>query len=367
MSDIIVKWKIYCTTDFKWEYLWDLPTNGQSNCPTNGGHGVNLGSTSNDFESKYISITNAYTPYSLSTKSILADTSSGSIIINLPAHLNFKDKFFIIKKTSASNSLIIDPNGSETIDGNSTYTLSSLNETVEITSDGSEWVVYSPNDQAITDNEQLASSGSGGADIIETLLETKGSLLSTDGNELCEFPVGAENQILTSNSNNLCGLQWTDLNTITPSTTEVYIIKDIKSTGSNGGNVTANTWITRDLNNLVSMNGKNVSLSSNQFTIQPGKYLLECFAPAIRVEDHKAILYNITDSTTDSVGTSEYTNDNDLTGNSSKIYHIFNIDNAKTYEIRHMCNKNRSSYGLGIACGFSKIDEVYTIVTIKKL
>ncbi len=72
---------------------------------------------------------------------ILADATAGVITISLPkASLN-NGKVFTIKKLDTSNNVIIDPNGSETIDTAALHTLSVQFEFIKIVSDGSNWFV----------------------------------------------------------------------------------------------------------------------------------------------------------------------------------------------------------------------------------
>jgi len=74
-------------------------------------------------------------------KTILADATSSSFTINLPTAVSAGNKFRInIKKVDTStNTVTIDPAGSETIDGRSTYILYDYNDTIRLQSDGSNW------------------------------------------------------------------------------------------------------------------------------------------------------------------------------------------------------------------------------------
>jgi len=71
----------------------------------------------------------------------LADTSSNSITYNLPsASAAGNGKSITIKKTSASNTVTVDPDSTETIDGQSTYSFDGQAE-AWIYSDGANWRV----------------------------------------------------------------------------------------------------------------------------------------------------------------------------------------------------------------------------------
>jgi hypothetical protein len=72
-------------------------------------------------------------------------------------------------KTSASNTLTIDPDGSETINGSSTYAITNNNATVTIQSDGSNWYVTS-----------IGVQGAGNGDVIGPSSATDNALVRFD-------------------------------------------------------------------------------------------------------------------------------------------------------------------------------------------
>ena len=68
---------------------------------------------------------------------ILVDTSGGNVTIKFETAANFAHPITI--KNISTNDVILDPDGSETIDGSATYTISSQYESTLIVSDGSNW------------------------------------------------------------------------------------------------------------------------------------------------------------------------------------------------------------------------------------
>ena len=73
---------------------------------------------------------------------IYANASAGAITISLPPAADNIGVVYTIKKVDNSlNVVTIDPNGSETIDGGLTYTISNPNEAITIQSDGSNWSI----------------------------------------------------------------------------------------------------------------------------------------------------------------------------------------------------------------------------------
>lgn len=72
---------------------------------------------------------------------LLADASGGAITAQLPDITNTKGQRHVIKRTSASNNVIVAANGSDTIDGAASKTLGSQYAFVEIVSDDVAWHV----------------------------------------------------------------------------------------------------------------------------------------------------------------------------------------------------------------------------------
>lgn len=71
---------------------------------------------------------------------VLVDATSGDVTITLPTASSLVDTPVHIKKTdSSSNSVIIDGNGSETIDGNTTLAIYLQYTNIMLVSDGTEW------------------------------------------------------------------------------------------------------------------------------------------------------------------------------------------------------------------------------------
>lgn len=71
---------------------------------------------------------------------ILCDDTSGNITVNLPTASGIDNRLYVIKKTNSStNTITIDPNGSETIDGSATFLMYDFGDSVRILSDGTNW------------------------------------------------------------------------------------------------------------------------------------------------------------------------------------------------------------------------------------
>jgi len=126
-----------------------------------------------------------------------ASTSGGNITFTLPSLSSATDDFLLaFKKTHASNSMIIDGNSSETIDGATTQTYTADDDYVIIWSNGS-------------DNWMIVSDPGGMANIVEDTTPQLGGNLDVNGNSI----VTASNANLSITPNGsgdliLDGLKW---------------------------------------------------------------------------------------------------------------------------------------------------------------
>ncbi len=141
-------------------------------------------------------------------------------------------------------------------------------------------------------------------------------------------------------------------------------LKDIKATTVDGGGFTAGSPVTRVLN-TVQGDSSIVVLSSNQFTLLPGRYQLESNAPAFLCNEHASHLRNVTDSTNDIFGTPELSSSTDSTQTQSLLTGTLDLDATKTFELQHECTTTRGTDGQGRASNLGN-SEVYAQVKITK-
>lgn len=144
------------------------------------------------------------------------------------------------------------------------------------------------------------------------------------------------------------------------------IIGDQKSAGTEGGTFTSGAWQTRDLNTEISDADGIVSISSNQFTLAAGTYLVNASAPAHKVNGHQIRLYNTTDSSTVAFGTTEISHASDNCGNRSFVSARFTISGSKVYEIQHRCATTRATDGYMRTHTNLGEGELFTLVEIYK-
>jgi len=72
---------------------------------------------------------------------ILANSTAGNIMLTLPPAANCSNRVYTIKKISAANTVTLDGNAAELIDGATTYVMSTQYVSVTIVSNGSQWYI----------------------------------------------------------------------------------------------------------------------------------------------------------------------------------------------------------------------------------
>ena len=161
----------------------------------------------------------------------------------------------------------------------------------------------------------------------------------------------------------------TSLDTASMVVKSYAVLVDEKSTGTDGGTATSGSWQTRDLNTEMYDPDGIVSLSSNQFTLGAGHYLIEFYVPALRCGGNMARLYDVTGSSTVPYGYGFTTfadtggdGDTSITFGFARV----TINSNNVFRIEQRVNVTESGEGFGRACNFSGVSEKYTFVKILK-
>lgn len=157
------------------------------------------------------------------------------------------------------------------------------------------------------------------------------------------------------------GTRWTNVSPC------VILVKDKKTAGTNGGTLTNGAWRTRDLN-YISDSTKGVTLAANRITIQPGRWILEIFAPAIWCGKHAVDLYDYTNTTQIEQGPTGFSiNAGTFYSHAHATLKVeINITSATEYEIRSRSDATIGAYGMGIANNYGGQEE-YSSVKITKI
>lgn len=147
--------------------------------------------------------------------------------------------------------------------------------------------------------------------------------------------------------------------------TQQALLLDKDDVPNSGGTFSSGDWRTRPLNTESFDIGNIVTLSSNQFTLGAGAYIIDARGMAMRVNDNQMRIYNITDSTTDIVGMNTYFHGT-YGGGSNFLMGQITITGTKVFELQHRCETSRSSDGFGPGHDFG-IPNIHTMVHIIKL
>jgi hypothetical protein len=143
---------------------------------------------------------------------------------------------------------------------------------------------------------------------------------------------------------------------------DIYVLTDTKPTGTSAGTMTTGNWFPRVLNTLTSFGGTRVTLSANQFTLQPGTWYIYA-SGAFAVTVSCAIrLFNVSTSTVTAGGTSSSSSQtlNPLTTAYSVIQTVVTIATPQVYRIEY---RALVAFFLGVPTNFPGVPEVYLQVT----
>jgi len=200
----IYKWRVYCNNEASYQYQWS--DYGITQCPNNNSHTLNGTCTATD-SARAITITNNQNPYYYNNKSILANTSSGSIQIKLLKAVRQKDKIVIIKKIASGNTLSIIPFSGDNIAGSTNnYNITTLNTVLILKSDGTtNWhnigdIYFKPDNIG---NFNISNN--------------KGDMLIDNGYEMSRLDLGNDNEVLTVDNSSSLGVTWKSYSSFIPS------------------------------------------------------------------------------------------------------------------------------------------------------
>ena len=130
------------------------------------------------------------------------------------------------------------------------------------------------------------------------------------------------------------------------------------ATAGDRGTFTAGAWQTREINTEVVDTDNIVTLSSNQFTLQPGTYQIKFGACAYKVNRHITRLRQISPLATIAAGSSQYSWATDANLQWSRGFARLTISQATAYEIQHYCQTTGNSNGFGFQMTYSTSDYV---------
>ena len=141
-------------------------------------------------------------------------------------------------------------------------------------------------------------------------------------------------------------------------------IADRKGNTTDGGTFTSGDWRTRDLNHEIADPSSIVSISSNQFTLAAGTYLIKWRAPFFRCNDNTTRLYDATNSA--ELADGFQANGNTSDGDHPDAFGVARVTLSGTValEIQHRCADTRSNNGFGLQALSYANYSYYTLVEI---
>lgn len=140
-------------------------------------------------------------------------------------------------------------------------------------------------------------------------------------------------------------------------------IRHSVTSGTDGGTLTASTWLTRPCAEVTDADGI-LSVASNQLTLAAGTYRVRITATGYSMGGRVGTrLRNVTDGTTLLVGSQGYAVDSQWT---AEVAGQFTVAAAKALEIQHWTGVTQSANGMGAAVASGEV-EVYMVGEIWKV
>lgn len=206
----------------------------------------------------------------------------------------------------------------------------------------------------------------GGANITTAAGDTAEFISAGSGNWRCVRYTkanGAPPRLLdeddmASNSDTMAPTQQSVKAYVDAVATNAYIlIQDRKASGTDGGTFTSGARRDRTLNTIVQDTAGLASLSggttgtggtANTVTLPAGTYYVRGSAPAFRVDNHRAWLYDATNAVDLIIGTTEHSRtDNNNAQTRSTVQGRITLAGSTNLKLQHRCESSFSSTGLG--------------------
>lgn len=306
----------------------------------------------------------------------LANAVAGAITFNLPAAASAGNGFRVgFKKTDASvNAVTLDGNGAETLDGALTATITKINRTIWLRSDGVNWQIDTRTGYgALADLDTVAAAQISALAVVTAALADGAVTLpkmeaGTIGQTLYYGTAGAATRL---NAGTL-GFKLTAQGAAAPLWAadifggQLLHVRDQRASGTLSGTFTSGAWRTRTLQTVLTNEIASASLAANQISLPAGTYYIEAFALGLKTDANQAKLRNITDSTDTVIGSSGRTNSGADENSRSTVAGRFTIAGTKVFELQHQCATTSPNNGFGGAASFG-VAEVYAEVCIWKV
>lgn len=146
---------------------------------------------------------------------------------------------------------------------------------------------------------------------------------------------------------------------------EILHVQHTAAAGVDGGDLNL-TWTTRPLNTTVSSLITGASVASNQVTLPAGTYWVEAFGEAYSCDNHRARLYDITNSADLLLGLSARAKVSYLDASYSSLRGRITLAGTTVIELQHICTAAKTTSGLGKNTNLDSKIEIYGEVVIRR-
>ncbi len=145
------------------------------------------------------------------------------------------------------------------------------------------------------------------------------------------------------------------------------VIVDEKTSATPGGGAVIGSFLTRDLNTIVSDPDSLVTVVANQVTLVAGTYHVWASAPAQQVDGHQIRLHNVTDDAQLLLGTTEKSAAADTSMTRSFIHGDILVwpDPAKLIELQHQVETAQAVDGWGSGTSFASPERYATLTFVR--
>jgi hypothetical protein len=192
---------------------------------------------------------------------------------------------------------------------------------------------------------------------------TAGDILyATGSTTLAKLAKGAATEVMTMNSG-ATAPEWAAAAAGGAFESKLLQVIDEKANNSAGGASTTGSFLTRDLNTVVTNEITSAALSSDQISLPAGTYYIQASVPAYESSAIQAKLYNITDTADELIGYGTGVNGSDGTGGWALVIGRFTIADTKVFEIQMRFGGAKVNNGQGLEMNYGVVEH-YTMVQI---
>lgn len=145
---------------------------------------------------------------------------------------------------------------------------------------------------------------------------------------------------------------------------DLIIVRDKRTSGTNGGTFTGGSFQVRTLNDKYIDTANIASLSGNEVTIPVGVYRVDAWAEAYKVDYHQLRVWSATDATELVLGENGYSGVDTFSSSRAHLTGRFVLSGTKSITLQHRCLTTHTVNGLGLAGSWG--DEIYTVLRLER-